>query len=620
MNLPGPQLAWIGTACVLILGPCVIVGLTAAAARLTHSAVWQRTLWQVALLGILLLAAAEISGTAAGGVRWLRPDSRPQAPEVLGTTSPWERGDRPTWTGLWETEIHAGGVNWDSRWMARTDRSDPTDRSDSVYPADPTDRLASRPSPDRDALGPRPDWGWLLATAWLAGTAGLLLRLAVGRWRLGRFCRNQVSAADPAIQHRVRRLALRLGVARGVRVGQSQRLASPITCGWFRPVIVIPPTLGDEFNPAELDAMLAHEVAHVAAGDTAWQWLADLTAAGLWWHPLVWWARRRWRVAGEMAADEACRIVPQGQDLLAACLVRLARQLEARPWFSSLAMADPGLRSVLGRRVERLLNPPAKITPDAHRISRRFVMATVPVAWLVLAVFCTAWAHAQVPLDQGATTMKVFVLSWRQSLAAAALAAVLSPAASDTLSATAAEGQPETPAAKAEREGEPKREREAPKPEAREGREGERREGPREGDRPAVRREGEGDRREAPSPELMHKRRQLEEQAADIRRKLGGAGRRHPPQAGNVASRTGCGRARVARRVVSDRSRTARDSAPARGGRSRAADAPPGRAQGGHATGARSRQSRGSRAFGTRRPRGAAAAGRTTWRPAASGG
>jgi len=119
--------------------------------------------------------------------------------------------------------------------------------------------------------------------------------------------------------------------------------------------------------------------------------------------------------------------------------------------------------------------------------------------------------------------MKVFVLSWRQSLAAAALAAVLSPAASDTFSAAAAEGQPEAPAAKAEREGdrdEAKREREAPKPEAREGREGERREGPREGDRPAVRREGEGDRREAPSPELLQKRRQLEEQAHDIRRKL----------------------------------------------------------------------------------------------------
>ena len=389
MNLPWPQLAWIGTACVLVLGPCVIVGLTVAAARLTLSAVWQRTLWQVALLGILLLAAAEISGTAAGGVRWLRPNSPPPVASVVpGNVTGWEQEDQSAWAGLSET---LGGV-WDRRddVVLEVDR---TDLTDPIYATDPSDRSASQPSADRRVLRPRPDWGLLLASAWLIGTAGLLLRLVVGRWRLGRFCRKQVSAADPAIQQRVHRLALRLGVARAVRVLESRRLASPIACGWFRPVIVIPPTLGDDFNPAELDAMLAHEVAHVAAGDTVWQLLADLTAAGLWWHPLVWWARRRWRVAGEMAADEACRIVPQGQDLLAACLVRLARRLEARPWFSSLAMADPGLRSVLGQRVERLLNLPAKITPDAHRIRRRFVMATVPVAWLVLAVFCTAWAR-----------------------------------------------------------------------------------------------------------------------------------------------------------------------------------------------------------------------------------
>jgi hypothetical protein len=105
--------------------------------------------------------------------------------------------------------------------------------------------------------------------------------------------------------------------------------------------------------------------------------------------------------------------------------------------------------------------------------------------------------------------MKMFVWSWRQSLAAAALATVLSPAASD-----AAEGQPEVPAVKAEREGdrdEAKREREADRPAGREGR---------EGDRPAIRGEGEGERRPAPSPERMEQRRQLEEKAAGLRRKL----------------------------------------------------------------------------------------------------
>ena len=118
--------------------------------------------------------------------------------------------------------------------------------------------------------------------------------------------------------------------------------------------------------------------------------------------------------------------------------------------------------------------------------------------------------------------MNVFVLSWRQSLPAAALAAVLSGA---PMPVAAAEDQPDRPAVKAEREGDrgearPGREeprREEPRGEAREG---ERREGPREGDRPEARREGDRERRDAPPPEVMEKRRQLEERAQDLRRKL----------------------------------------------------------------------------------------------------
>jgi len=490
MNLPWSQLSWVGTACVLIVGPSVIVGLTAGAARLTRSAAWQRTLWQVALLGILLLTAVEISGTSAAVIGWLRLNGlRPAASVLPDEAAPLDL----------------------SAQFAQSAPSEPSglfDPSDSI--AVPGD------------LRPHQDGSSFFAVAWLLGTVGLLLRLVWGRCRLGYFCRHQTSAAEPAMQQRVRRLAARLGMVRTVRVLQTFRVASPFACGWRRPVIVIPATLRDEFAAAEVDAMLAHELAHLAAGDIAWQLLADVTVAGLWWHPLVWRARHLGREAGEMAADEACRIIPQGRDLLAGCLVRLARRLESCPGLSSLAMADPVFRSMLGRRVDRLLSLPAEIEPDVHRTRRRFVLATFPAIWLALAVFCTSWAHAQVPSARGVTTMKMLVWSWRQSLAAAALAAVLSPAASD-----AAEGQPEVPAAKAEREGdrgEAKREREADRPEAREGREGDRpairREGEREGDRPAIRREGDGERRPAPSPERMEQRRQLEEKAAGLRRRL----------------------------------------------------------------------------------------------------
>ena len=75
------------------------------------------------------------------------------------------------------------------------------------------------------------------------------------------------------------------------------------------------------------EAILVHELAHLAAGDVIWVLLADLLAAMLWWQPLVWWLRRRLRAAGEVAADEASLLVPDGTNILAACLVALGGPL-----------------------------------------------------------------------------------------------------------------------------------------------------------------------------------------------------------------------------------------------------------------------------------------------------
>jgi hypothetical protein len=379
----------------------------------------------------------------------------------------------------------------------------------------------------------------------------LLVRMTWARWLLERFRRQQRRMDQPVVRQQVDRLAVRLGITRRVEILTSPRLAAPIAFGYFRPVIALPAGFAEDFDDCQREAMLAHEVAHLASGDSGWQLLADLAAVVLWWHPLVWWMRRRWRAASELAADEACLLVPRGADALAACLVILARRLDSRPRLAWLSMAGPGLRSALGQRVERLLGLSTCAWRPANRRWIGVVTATVPVAFLVLVISCTVWARTQAPVAERTTTMKVFVDGWRQSLAAVALAAVLGPVSGDGSSVVAAED-------------------ERPVPQVR----GERARGEREGDRPAEReREGRpaggaraakaigrrsasakatgrrrrararrrsaggasakaigrrsvsanrpgGEAREAPVREMAQRRAQLMEQAGEIRRKL----------------------------------------------------------------------------------------------------
>ena len=186
-------------------------------------------------------------------------------------------------------------------------------------------------------------------------------------------------------------------------------------------------------------------------------------------------------------------------------------------------MAGLGLTSALSQRVERLLNLSAGQWRPPTRGRLRVMTTAVPVVLLLVAVSCTAWARTRAPVTEGVTTMKVFVNSWRQSFAAATLAAVLAPASGDTSRTQAAEGEHDVPLVKVEAE-KPPHSGEAAK-EGHEGAHRELRETPREERKPEARPEREpgregGDEREAHAREIAQRRAQLQEQATEIRRKL----------------------------------------------------------------------------------------------------
>jgi prepilin-type processing-associated H-X9-DG protein len=84
----------------------------------------------------------------------------------------------------------------------------------------------------------------------------------------------------------------------------TEGVGSPLLAGVVRAVIVLPVALLAECAPAELELMLAHELAHLKRHDLRWAWLPTLVRALFWFHPLVWLAGAEWRLAQEMACDE----------------------------------------------------------------------------------------------------------------------------------------------------------------------------------------------------------------------------------------------------------------------------------------------------------------------------
>ncbi len=196
---------------------------------------------------------------------------------------------------------------------------------------------------------------WWPAVVWAIGTGMLLARMGGARILLRRR-RRSAGPVSPATSELLARLSRQLGAGR-VTAGVWPGIPGPLATGWIHPHIGLPPDFESRFGPEQRAAMLAHEVAHLAARDPRWLGIGDLVAALAWWHPAVWWARHRCRTSMELAADAASACVPGGRLALAEALLDLARGLAAPRALRGLGILGSGSASPLAERVRALLGP-----------------------------------------------------------------------------------------------------------------------------------------------------------------------------------------------------------------------------------------------------------------------
>ena len=198
-------------------------------------------------------------------------------------------------------------------------------------------------------------WMPALVLAWSAGVGLMSLRLCLGLAWVGKLRRQAVAA--PAIwQARLDALALRMGLPRSRQVPLKLHggLSSPVTVGFWRPVILLPAALLSGMPVALLEALLAHELAHVRRWDYLVNLLQSVAEALLFFHPVVWWLSARMRAEREQVADALAAQALQDPQQLATALHALSLQTAA-PQHSGLLMSARG--GALLTRIERLMAP-----------------------------------------------------------------------------------------------------------------------------------------------------------------------------------------------------------------------------------------------------------------------
>jgi D-alanyl-D-alanine endopeptidase (penicillin-binding protein 7) len=223
------------------------------------------------------------------------------------------------------------------------------------------------------------DW---IVGAWAACTAAFGLRMALGLVWVGRASHGRAASAqgndERVWQTKLARLAARCGIDRQVRLRIVDSLASPVTAGCWRPVVLVPAALVTGMPPQLLEALLAHELGHVRRHDYLVNLVQNVIEALLFYHPAVWWISRRIRHEREQIADDfAARMLGEPR--------RLAQALSEleRLQFSGHHLAQAAAGGDLTARIRRL------VRADPQALDWR---AAIPVLGLVLA--CAGSAHA----------------------------------------------------------------------------------------------------------------------------------------------------------------------------------------------------------------------------------
>ena len=235
-------------------------------------------------------------------------------------------------------------------------------------------------------------WSAAAVPLWLAGVVLLSLRVAIGWIGLARLRRTQAVPAAADVAARVAALAARVRVSRPVRVVHSAAVRVPSVVGWLRPIILLPASALSGLSPAQLDAVLAHELAHIRRHDFAVNALQTAADVLLFYHPACWWLSRRVRMEREHCCDDIAVAVCGDRLTYAAALADL-EALRQQPALALAATDGPLLQ-----RVRRLIAPPHHgATPAWAALALPLAVGAIVIGGVVVAKAQQAPEQARVP-------------------------------------------------------------------------------------------------------------------------------------------------------------------------------------------------------------------------------
>ena len=220
---------------------------------------------------------------------------------------------------------------------------------------------------------------YLIVMIWVMGVALFMLKL-LGGISYVYYLRSRLNfPADEYWLNMVEKLGEKAGVKQGMELVESALVRSPLVVGYLKPMILFPIGAINKLNTQEVEAILAHEIAHVLRNDYIFNIIQSVIEALFYFHPAVWWISANIRAERENCCDDVAIALCGNSMTYAKALV----SLQEMAYYPSpqMAMAFAGQRkNQLLFRVQRILKQPNNKTNVMEKLIATCLLLVMMVA------------------------------------------------------------------------------------------------------------------------------------------------------------------------------------------------------------------------------------------------
>ena len=186
---------------------------------------------------------------------------------------------------------------------------------------------------------------------WLVGTTLLLLRLVVGFTHVQSLKVQQVHPISADIQALMNTLIEKTRMPATIKLLESARATVPMTIGWIKPVVLLPVGIASGLTINQLEAILAHELAHIKRYDYLVNIFQNFVEILFFFHPATWFISGKVRDERENCCDDFAVEICGDSLVLAKALTQVA-SFQQQPL---LAMAFGAKRQTFMDRIKRII-------------------------------------------------------------------------------------------------------------------------------------------------------------------------------------------------------------------------------------------------------------------------